>query len=268
MVTRAIDPLACPVSTSVPGTRNAAPTATTAPMTSRMAKTRQKVSLRRIRRRSTMVSASSAMAHLLDDQWNGQCRRPPPWSMARTKRPQLWQTRRTAAAAHAPPPDACVIESSATCRLTPSGLQRRRRVRRQCATSESDLAGTLPIPFLGWLFGRPLERGAEDVAERRAGIGRAVLRDRLLLLGHFERLDRDLYLVGAAVELGDRGRRPSGRPAKRSGRCSPRSRARSERLMKVVRSVPTIFTSRPRLLHLGHFAGDDRSLLEVAGRLR
>src|SRR5262252_6844422 len=32
---------------------------------------------------------------------------------------------------------------------------------------------------------------------------------------------------------------------KRSGRCSPRSRASSERLMKVVRSLPTIFTSRP-----------------------
>src|SRR5262249_25837076 len=33
--------------------------------------------------------------------------------------------------------------------------------------------------------------------------------------------------------------------ANRSGRCSPRSRASSERLMKVVRSPPTIFTSRP-----------------------
>src|SRR5215510_10914197 len=32
---------------------------------------------------------------------------------------------------------------------------------------------------------------------------------------------------------------------KRSGRCSPRSRASSERLMKVVRSLPTIFTSIP-----------------------
>src|SRR5436309_2438359 len=32
---------------------------------------------------------------------------------------------------------------------------------------------------------------------------------------------------------------------KRSGRCSPRSRASSERLMNVVKSVPTIFTSIP-----------------------
>ena len=50
-----------------------------------------------------------------------------------------------------------------------------------------------------------LERGAENVAERRARIGGAVLGDRLLLLGDFERLDRDLHLVGAAVELGDAG---------------------------------------------------------------
>src|SRR6185437_3390054 len=33
--------------------------------------------------------------------------------------------------------------------------------------------------------------------------------------------------------------------AKRSGRCSPRSRARSARLMKAERSVPTMFTSMP-----------------------
>ncbi len=33
--------------------------------------------------------------------------------------------------------------------------------------------------------------GAEDVAERGAGIGRAVVGDRLLLLGDFERLDGD-----------------------------------------------------------------------------
>src|SRR5579864_8164051 len=55
------------------------------------------------------------------------------------------------------------------------------------------------------LFGGALERGAEDVAERRAGIGRAVLGDRLLLLGDFECLDRDRHLVGAAIELGDAG---------------------------------------------------------------
>ena len=40
-----------------------------------------------------------------------------------------------------------------------------------------------------------LERGAEDVAERSAGVGRAVLGDLLLLFGDFQRLDRDLNLA-------------------------------------------------------------------------
>jgi len=64
MVTRAIDPLVPPTNMSVPGACNAAPTATTAQMATMTAHTRQKVSLRRMRRRSTMVSASSDMAHL------------------------------------------------------------------------------------------------------------------------------------------------------------------------------------------------------------
>ena len=59
MVMRAIEPPVAPVNTLVPGARNAAPTATTAQMAIRTASTRQNVSLRRIRRRSTMVSASS-----------------------------------------------------------------------------------------------------------------------------------------------------------------------------------------------------------------
>src|SRR5689334_237692 len=46
---------------------------------------------------------------------------------------------------------------------------------------------------------------AEDVAERGAGIRGAVLGNRLLLLGHFECLDRELHLGGAAVEQDDAG---------------------------------------------------------------
>src|SRR5258707_12669477 len=46
-----------------------------------------------------------------------------------------------------------------------------------------------------------LERGAENVAQRRARVGRAVLRDGFLLLGDFQRLDRDLHLAGFLVEL-------------------------------------------------------------------
>src|SRR5882757_9746080 len=123
MVTRAIAPPGCPVSRPVPGARNATPAATTAQIAMRTARTRQKVSLRRIRRRSTMVSASS------------------------------------------------------------------------------DIVSVLVLLVRGLVAA--LERGAEDVAERRTGVGGAVLRDRLLLLGHLERLDRDLHLVGAAVELND-----------------------------------------------------------------
>src|SRR5579864_9107483 len=49
------------------------------------------------------------------------------------------------------------------------------------------------------------QRGAQNVAERSAGIGGAVLRERFLLLGDFERLDRDGNFVGLAVESGDAG---------------------------------------------------------------
>src|SRR5262249_11732257 len=66
--------------------------------------------------------------------------------------------------------------------------------------------GSPLLLLLGGLFGRLLalapERRAEDVAERRARVGGAVLGNGLLLLGDFERLDRDLHLVAAAVELG------------------------------------------------------------------
>src|SRR5215468_8799283 len=50
-----------------------------------------------------------------------------------------------------------------------------------------------------------LERGAEDVAQRRTRIGGAVLRDGFLLLGDFERLDRHLDLAGLLVELDHAG---------------------------------------------------------------
>jgi hypothetical protein len=46
-----------------------------------------------------------------------------------------------------------------------------------------------------------LERGAENVAQGRARVGRAVLGDGFLLLGDFQRLDRDLHLAGLLVEL-------------------------------------------------------------------
>src|ERR1700692_5050357 len=46
-----------------------------------------------------------------------------------------------------------------------------------------------------------LQRGTENIAQRRPGIGGAVLRDGFLLLGDFQRLDRDVHLAGLLVEL-------------------------------------------------------------------
>src|ERR1700736_460579 len=51
------------------------------------------------------------------------------------------------------------------------------------------------------LVGTLLERGAENVAQRRPRIGGAILRDGLLLFGDFQRLDRDLHLASFLVEL-------------------------------------------------------------------
>src|SRR5579872_2685781 len=48
-----------------------------------------------------------------------------------------------------------------------------------------------------------LQRGAENVAERSAGIGRPILGDRFLLFGDFQRLDRHRDLTRLAVELRD-----------------------------------------------------------------
>src|SRR4051812_38342777 len=48
-----------------------------------------------------------------------------------------------------------------------------------------------------------LERGAENIAERRTRIGGAVLSDGFLLFGDFQRLDRDLHLARLLVELDD-----------------------------------------------------------------
>src|SRR5690606_17438111 len=50
-----------------------------------------------------------------------------------------------------------------------------------------------------------LQSGAEDVAERSAGVGRTVLSDSFLFFGDFERLDRDLQLAGLLVEGDDAG---------------------------------------------------------------
>src|SRR3981189_1443006 len=111
-----------------------------------------------------------------------------------------------------------------------------------------------------------LERGAENVAQRRPRIGGTVLRDGLLLFGNFQRLDRDLHLAGLLVELDH-----------------PRIDlfAYGEALGTLIGALARQFgpldeggefgASDPDLdatfLHLEHFAGHDRALLDVA-RLR
>src|SRR5882672_2471111 len=115
----------------------------------------------------------------------------------------------------------------------------------------------------GLLVGALLERGTENVAQRRPRIGGTVLRDGLLLFGNFQRLDRDLHLAGLLVELDH-----------------PRIDlfADGEALGALIGALTRQFgpldeggefgAGNPDLdatfLHLEHFAGHDRTLLDVA----
>src|SRR3954468_1831013 len=111
-----------------------------------------------------------------------------------------------------------------------------------------------------------LERGAEDVAERRPRIGGAVLRVGFLLFGNFQRLDRHLDLAGLLVELDHAG---------------IDLLADGETLGALVVAITGQFGALDEggevgardlhldagFLHFEHFAGHDRALLDVA-RLR
>src|SRR5882762_117734 len=115
----------------------------------------------------------------------------------------------------------------------------------------------------GLLVGALLECGTENVAQRRPRIGGTVLRDGLLLFGNFQRLDRDLHLAGLLVELDH-----------------PRIDlfADGEALGALIGALTRQFgpldeggefgAGNPDLdatfLHLEHFAGHDRTLLDVA----
>src|SRR3954470_7043765 len=108
-----------------------------------------------------------------------------------------------------------------------------------------------------------LERGAENIAERRTRIGGAVLSDGFLLFGHFQRLDRDLHLAGLLVELDDA--------------CVDLFTDR-EALGTLIVAVARQFGALdeggevgaddldvdPALLDVEHFAGDDGALLDIA----
>src|SRR5215207_7410247 len=105
-----------------------------------------------------------------------------------------------------------------------------------------------------------LECGTENVAQRRARVGGAVLGNRLLLLRDFERLDRHLHLVGAAVELDHAcinflADREALGPllAAVAGKLGPLDEGRELGTDDVHLEAT--------LLYLGDLAGDDRALL-------
>src|SRR5205085_2530053 len=106
---------------------------------------------------------------------------------------------------------------------------------------------------------------AEDVAERGAGIGGTVLSDCLFLLGHFERLDRELHLGGAAVKQDDAGidlladLEPVGTLVVA---VAGELRALDEGGEFAADNLHV----DAGLLDLGDLGGDDVALLEVAGR--
>src|ERR1700733_121640 len=141
-------------------------------MISPKATMRQKVSLRRIRRRSTIRSASSDIVCSF---------------LLLPARGEIGMRGR-----HRVP------RSTATLRIAERPLTR--------TAWQADLRGEVCLVlrvhvfFLG-LLTLALERGAENVAECCAGIRRAILRDGFLLLGDFQGLDRHRDLVGAAIGL-------------------------------------------------------------------
>src|SRR3954447_14163203 len=115
----------------------------------------------------------------------------------------------------------------------------------------------------GLLVGALLERGAKNIAQGRPRIRRAVLRDRLLFFGDFERLDRDLHLAGFLVELdhpgidlfADRETLGAliGALARKFGALDEGGEVGADDL-----NVDAAF------LYLDHFAGHDRTFLDVA----
>src|SRR5581483_1833473 len=119
----------------------------------------------------------------------------------------------------------------------------------------------------GLVAARALERGAEDIAQRRSGIVGTVLRDGLFLLGDFERLDRHRDLAALAVVLGD-ARIDLLSDLETVGALvvavAGEIGAADERLELVANElhVDTV------LLHGGNLTGDDIALLQVGTALR
>src|SRR5262245_38395157 len=110
----------------------------------------------------------------------------------------------------------------------------------------------------------PPQRAAADVAEGGAGVGRPIVGDRLLLPGHFERLDRNLHLAGAAIELDHA-----------AVDLLPDGKALGALLAPVARELGPLDEGSEvgtddlhidaGFLDLGHLAGHHATLLDVAG---
>src|SRR6476469_8206431 len=115
----------------------------------------------------------------------------------------------------------------------------------------------------GLLVGTLLERGAENIAQRRPGIGGAVLRDGLLLLGDFQRLDRDLHLAGLLIEL-DHPRIDLLADGKAFGALVVAVAGQFGPLDEGGEVGADDLHLDAGLLHFQHFAGHDRALLDVA----
>src|SRR3954447_23367800 len=108
-----------------------------------------------------------------------------------------------------------------------------------------------------------LERGAENIAQRRSRIGGAVLRDGFLLFGNFQRLDRDLHLAGLLVELDHAGidLLADGKPF---GALIVAVTGELGALDEGGEVGARDLHLDAGFLHFEHFAGHDRALLDVA----
>src|SRR5579871_5444761 len=195
-------------------------------ITARIATIRQRVSLRRRRRRSTIASTSMDM--FMNLKFGGE---PRPAAVASSR--QAWLKNKDGRC----PTPAVFRYPLVVCR-----------------------------PDLRFLFRAATEHLAENVAEGRARIRRAVLGDRLFLLGDLKRLDRNRHL--AALAVGHGHARIDLLAAGEAVGALIGAIARKLRALDEGAEIRADdLCLQARVLHVGDFEGDDRAFLEVA-RLR